>query len=622
MIALPYKKSRLRKRLFTFASILMASLSLQAFADVPKLQVRGNTVLVGGQAKSLGGNSFFWSNNGWGGEKYYTPEAVAWLKKDWQSSLVRAAMGVDESGGYLQDPHANKNKVKRVVEAAIANDLYVIIDWHSHHAENNPHAAIQFFSEMAQNYGQHNHVIYELYNEPLQVSWSHTIKPYAEAVIDAIRQYDPDNLIVVGTPNWSQNVDEAAADPINDHNTGYALHFYAGTHGEWLRQKASRALSMGAALFVTEWGTVNANGDGGVNHGETDAWVQFMRQHHIHHANWAINDKREGASALHPGASPTGGWQSLTASGQKARQIIRSSDKIGGSGSGGSDQEPSDCESATATHLPATLQAEDYCQMKGVRLENTSDQGGGQNVGWISTKDWMAYRVSVPETGQYKVNYRVASLFGGGKLQLENKGGQPVLGSLDIPRTNGWQNWRTIEHTVTLQAGEHSLAISALRGGFNINWFKLEKVSDSTEGPDDGSEQPGPNFSITIEAEDYAWMKGVKTEPTSDIGGGRNVGWISTGDWFSFPEVNIPEAGVYTIEYRVASLWRGGSLQFDRAGGDPIFNVVSFGPTFGWQNWKTIKQTVELPKGRIPFGIYALKGGWNLNWIKISAGRH
>ncbi|MBU0538595.1 MAG: glycoside hydrolase family 5 protein, partial [Gammaproteobacteria bacterium] len=218
-------------------------------ADVAPITTQGNKVLFGGQPGSISGNSLFWSNNGWGGEKYYTPGTVSWLKSDWNSKLVRAAMGVEDGGGYLEDPAGNKAKVKRIVDAAIANDMYVIIDWHSHHAENYRNQAVDFFREMAQTYGQNNHVIYEIYNEPLAVSWGGTIKPYAEAVINAIRAVDPDNLIIVGTPNWSQDVDQAANNPITGKgNIAYTLHFYANGHRQSLRDKASYALSRGIPL--------------------------------------------------------------------------------------------------------------------------------------------------------------------------------------------------------------------------------------------------------------------------------------------------------------------------------------------------------------------------------------
>lgn len=295
-----------------------------AVADVAPLSVKGNQVLAGGQPASLAGNSLFWSNTGWGGEKYYNADVVRWLKTDWKSGIVRAAMGVEAPGGYLKDPNGNVARVKAVVDAAIANDMYVIIDWHSHHAEAHRSNAIAFFEDMARTYGTRNHVIYEIYNEPLQISWSSQIKPYAQAVIGAIRSIDKDNLIIVGTPTWSQDVDVAAADPIAGANIAYALHFYAGTHGQSLRDKAQKALDRGAALFVSEWGAVNSNGDGAVATKETKAWMDFLKARGISHANWATNDKAEGASVLVPGASTKGGWppDQLTSSGTFAKQII------------------------------------------------------------------------------------------------------------------------------------------------------------------------------------------------------------------------------------------------------------------------------------------------------------
>lgn len=270
--------------------------------------------------------SLFWSNTGWGGERFYNSQVVSWLKSDWKANLVRAAMGVEDEGGYLEDS-SNKDRLIAVVDAAIANDMYVIIDWHSHKAEDYRSQAIAFFKEMATRYGQYNNVIYEIYNEPLNVSWSHTIKPYAEAVIAEIRAIDPDNLIIVGTPNWSQDVDDAANDPITSHsNIAYTLHFYAAN--EWhqgrLRDKAVTAMDNGIALFVTEWGSVDASGDGGVDAHQTQVWLDFLSEHGISHANWALNDKDEGASALKPNASANGGWSSndLTTSGNLVRSYL------------------------------------------------------------------------------------------------------------------------------------------------------------------------------------------------------------------------------------------------------------------------------------------------------------
>jgi hypothetical protein len=203
--------------------------------------------------------------------------------------------------------------------------MYVIIDWHSHHAEDHRQGAIDFFREMAQTYGNTPNVIYEIYNEPLQISWSGVIKPYAEAVISAIRAVDPDNLIVVGTPTWSQDVDVAAADPITGYsNIAYTLHFYAATHKQSLRDKAATALSRGVALFVTEWGTCEASGSGYVDEVLTNEWVAFMKANGISNCNWSINDKAESASILNAGVSTTGGWTdaNLTPSGRLVKNIV------------------------------------------------------------------------------------------------------------------------------------------------------------------------------------------------------------------------------------------------------------------------------------------------------------
>ncbi|MEI8632736.1 cellulase family glycosylhydrolase [Vibrio sp. PP-XX7] len=307
-----------QKLLFSCAcfGLSLAGFSAQTWASVEPLSVVGNQIHAGGQVKSFAGNSLFWSNNKWGGEKFYTAETVATLKNQWHASIVRASMGIQEDGGYLEYPADNKAKVETVVKAAIDNDMYVIIDWHSHHAEDNPQEAINFFKEMAEKYGDQPNVIYELYNEPLPISWSGIIKPYAESVIRTIRAIDPDNLIVVGTPSWSQDVDVASRDPINGTNIAYSLHFYAGTHGQYLRDKATEALNNGIALFVTEWGSVNATGDGAVAEAETDKWIAFMRDNNLSNANWAYNDKAEGASVFYPETTE------LTASGKKVKEMI------------------------------------------------------------------------------------------------------------------------------------------------------------------------------------------------------------------------------------------------------------------------------------------------------------
>jgi beta-glucanase (GH16 family) len=119
------------------------------------------------------------------------------------------------------------------------------------------------------------------------------------------------------------------------------------------------------------------------------------------------------------------------------------------------------------------IEAENYAVMSGIQTEACSE--GGQDVGWIDANDWIVWNVNVPTAGTYTVSYRVASLNGGGVIQLEKAGGSPVYGSVSVPKTGGWQNWTTVSHQVTLQAGQQQIAVKALAGGFNINWLKLTK---------------------------------------------------------------------------------------------------------------------------------------------------
>ena len=174
---------------------------------------------------------------------------------------------------------------------------------------------------MAQTYGEYENIIYEIYNEPLDVSWSEVVKPYALEVIQTIRSIDPDNLIIVGSPEWSQRVDLVSEDPITTFdNIAYTLHFYTVHHQEWLRERATSALNNGIPLFVTEWGSIGYS----IIDSEANKWMNWCHLNKISHVNWAVNDKEEEWSIVKPGASTTGNWQEsdLTEAGKLAKNII------------------------------------------------------------------------------------------------------------------------------------------------------------------------------------------------------------------------------------------------------------------------------------------------------------
>lgn len=134
---------------------------------------------------------------------------------------------------------------------------------------------------------------------------------------------------------------------------------------------------------------------------------------------------------------------------------------------------------SAVTSFSQTIQAESYSAMSGVQTEGTSDAGGGLNVGWIDTNDWMAYgNINIPATGSYRLEYRVASP-SGGRLSQDLNSGSVVLGAVNIPATGGWQSWTTVSQTVTINAGTYSFGIFAAQGGWNINWWRITQLSTS-----------------------------------------------------------------------------------------------------------------------------------------------
>jgi len=289
-----------------------------------RLQVKGNKIVdQHGRFVELHGMALYWSQ--WKGQ-FYNESSVQWLVDDWKCTVVRASMGV-ESGGYLTNPAAEKAKVTAVIDACINAGVYVIVDWHDHHGQWHTAQAVEFFEEIASTYGDYPNLIYEIYNEPLQISWKDSIKPYADTLVKHIRAIDPDNLILVGSSTWSQDVDIATANPVVDTNAAYTLHFYAATHKQSLRNKAATALNRGYAIFVSEFGTVTSSGNGTIDSAETDIWLKFLKDNKISWANWSVADLSETSAILLPGtgASQYGGWtdNQISPSGIYVRRKLR-----------------------------------------------------------------------------------------------------------------------------------------------------------------------------------------------------------------------------------------------------------------------------------------------------------
>ncbi len=268
----------------------------------------------------LTGVSYGW-HNWW--PRFYNEESVNWLVSDWGCNVVRAAMGVGPKDSYLDKPVWSKEKIEAVIQGAINSGIYVIIDWHSH--EIHQEEAKQFFSEMAEKYGDSPNVIYEIFNEPVRDSWER-VKEYSVDVIKAIREHDPDNIILVGSPHWDQDIHLVADNPITGFdNLMYTVHFYAATHGKSLRDRSDYALSKGIPIFVSECAGMEASGDGLIDYKAWNAWIDWMVDNKISWVTWSVADKNETCSMMKQSASSTGKWKEkdLKESGIKTREKLR-----------------------------------------------------------------------------------------------------------------------------------------------------------------------------------------------------------------------------------------------------------------------------------------------------------
>jgi len=277
--------------------------------------------------------------------------AIQYARDNWKLSVIRAAMGVDTAGGYLgTGTGANAaqatmlSKVNTIIQNAIDLGIYVIVDWHTSDAvtatTTQATQASAFFTTIATQYGASPNVIYEDYNEPAVkgVLWAQ-IKPYHEAVIAAIRAVDPDNLIVLGTPTYSQDVDLAAMDQITDAtNILYTLHFYACTHKQPLRDKANTAIGLGLPIFITEFGATPADGgvvksgDNDVCEGEADTWFAWMAQNNISGASWKLDQCTDSSCILTADAPVDGPWTDNFLTSDTGGTPIDGGEKGGGHG--------------------------------------------------------------------------------------------------------------------------------------------------------------------------------------------------------------------------------------------------------------------------------------------------
>lgn len=247
---------------------------------------------------------------------FVNENAFRTLRDDWNTNVVRMAMYVDEWGNgqcYMKNKAGSRQLLEKGVDICIKLGMYVIIDWHVLNP-GDPTAytdeAIEFFKDMSKKYADYPNIIYEIVNEPNgNADWSGCIKPYAEKVIPVIRKNDKDAVIIVGTPTWSQDIDKALADPLKYDNIMYALHFYAATHTDWLRERAEKCINGGLPIFVSEFGCCDASGNGGNDFSQTEKWLKLLDKYGVSYCNWNLANKNETSSAFRESAKADGNWK-------------------------------------------------------------------------------------------------------------------------------------------------------------------------------------------------------------------------------------------------------------------------------------------------------------------------
>ena len=248
--------------------------------------------------------------------EYINKGAMQTLRDEWGVNLLRMACYVTQYNGYTNGGQSLiDSKIVEGVQAAKELGMYVIVDWHIH--EENPHTtktvAEQFFKKYATLYKDYDNVIFEICNEPTGVQWytgGNDLYSYCKDIAGIIRDCGSKALIVCGTNNWSQDVEDVAKKPLKDdgfEDIMYTFHFYSGTHYEDKRQKVRTAVAAGTPIFVTEFGICDASGNGGYDTANADEWIEFLDSMNISYACWSFCNKGESASYLKTSCNKTTG---------------------------------------------------------------------------------------------------------------------------------------------------------------------------------------------------------------------------------------------------------------------------------------------------------------------------
>lgn len=556
--------------------VLLFALALNSNAQTP-VAAHGHLSIDRNKMKDEHGNdyqlrgmSLFWSN--WQG-KFFNYDAIKWLRDDWHVNVVRAAMGIstDDNSGYLGHPDLEKQKIITVIEAAIDLGIYVIVDWHSHHAENETSEAQEFFAEIAQTYGSYPNIIYETYNEPI-TGWSE-IKAYHEAVVGTIRTYDPDNVVILGTPFYSQNIDEATNNPLSGVNLCYALHYYAASHTFW--NSVQQVSDKGYYVFVSEFGTCSSTGDGGIDVGSSNQWWDVLDQYGVGWCNWSVSDVDEAASIVYPGSSPTGNWSAadLTQNGNLVRNKLRSyaTDPVP------TDIAPYITSSPKTQSVPFESSTSFSVEVAGPGPMSYQWYFNGSPISGANSMSYNIQTVTEDETGEYYCT-------------IQNSYGT------------------TISKTVTLDVRYRSTFYDDPQGIPGIIQF---------EDYDEGGQNIGYYDASYGNSGGGYRNNDVDLEEIQGAPGQFAVGFTDNGEWLAY-SVNVGWDGEYEIDVYHASQQASGivSVELDDT---PISPEIQLPSTGGWFSYNKTTITVNLTAGVHIFKFNIVNAGFNIDYMEFKS---
>lgn len=608
----------LRRSVAIAFSVLFMTAEVHAANPVDvhgRLQVVGNRIVgaKSGDTVQLAGMSFFWNN--WMGQ-FWNEQTVDWLVDDFHCSIVRATMGadfVDASGAIsgiasATDIHTGMRMTETVVDEATRRGIYSIIDWHSHHAPAHTADAVKYFDTLAAKYGSNPGVVFEIFNEPWSndYTWAQ-IKAYANTVIPVIRKHS-NNLIIVGSREWSRDLDEATQDPIVDTNVAYVLHFYAGSHRDSLRAQGDSALARGKAVFVSEWGTTIDDGgskDKTVYTDESNKWLAWMDSNRISSCNWSVENKEEASAILTGSASTTGGWDTakdLTTSGKFVRAAIRARNTQYSFG-------PPPVDSSM---LPGRIQAEHFTT-KSTELQVKSAITGSDStfLGESAVGSWAQYAVTMPQARKVSMAMHVQTNTST-QATIKINGTQAVV--VKFPSTGGWDSKWTTVNTDSFKVPAGSITVRVeWNDVFDLDWFEFHgRSTDTGSVPPDTTIDTTKIDSSRIQAESYA-KDTLLTKNTNTGSDGEYLGNSQVGSWAQW-NISRPDPTRVSLSMRVATNRTTGLVV--KINGKQV-TAKTFPTTGGWGTWATIQTDSFL----VPSGTVTLRVEWtdvfDLDWFTM-----